>query len=418
MKLKPLFLILTLLASLSVHAYDFKAINDDGVTIYYNIISSTEPLQVGVTHQGDDYSTGTPYSGDVKIPETVSYSGQIYSVTSIIGYSFRQCSKLTSVNIPESVTTIEEHAFFDCSSLKSITIPNSVTTIGTGNFTNCPNLSSFYGKFASEDNRCLIIDGTLISFAPAGITSYIIPNSVNTIAISVFSHCTNLTTITLPETVTNIASSAFNSCTGLTSITIPESVSSIGEYAFYGCVGLKTVNFNATNCTKMAGIRSDDTYYPVFEGCNNLKTLSIGNNVQEIPQIAFAKCNGITSVTIPESVTIIGNKAFYGCTKLATVTNYSDLDIVKGATTHGYVAYYANEVINGTQPESITLNKTSLDLKSGESDTLVATVLPEGSTYDIVWTSSDEVVATVDNDGKVTALGVGSATITATCGSV
>ena len=66
---------------------------------------------------------------------------------------------------------------------------------------------------------------------------------------------------------------------------------------------------------------------------------------------------------------------------------------------------------------SVSLNKTTLALKKGESETLVATVLPEDATdKTVTWTSSDTSVARVDQTGKVTATGGGSATITANAG--
>ncbi len=64
--------------------------------------------------------------------------------------------------------------------------------------------------------------------------------------------------------------------------------------------------------------------------------------------------------------------------------------------------------------ESITLNKTELNLKKGESETLVATVLPENaSDKTVTWSSSDATIASVDQTGKVTAVKSGSVTITA-----
>ena len=64
---------------------------------------------------------------------------------------------------------------------------------------------------------------------------------------------------------------------------------------------------------------------------------------------------------------------------------------------------------------SVTLNKSELALYTGGSATLTATVQPEDATNKAVnWSSSDEAVATVDTNGKVTAVGEGNATITAT----
>ena len=71
---------------------------------------------------------------------------------------------------------------------------------------------------------------------------------------------------------------------------------------------------------------------------------------------------------------------------------------------------------NSVPVSSITLNKTSLTLAEGESQTLTATVNPDNATdKTITWTSSNKNVATVA-DGKVTAIAKGSATITASAG--
>ena len=83
----------------------------------------------------------------------------------------------------------------------------------------------------------------------------------------------------------------------------------------------------------------------------------------------------------------------------------------KKATCTVIVNEPAPEVIEVT---SVSLNKTSLTLEIGESETLTATVLPSNATdKSVTWTSSDQSVVTVAN-GKITAIGSGTATITAT----
>lgn len=86
----------------------------------------------------------------------------------------------------------------------------------------------------------------------------------------------------------------------------------------------------------------------------------------------------------------------------------------KITATSGIVKTSAKVTVT-TKVEQITLNKTEGILTVGNSVTVTATVTPDNATNATVnWTSSDETVATVDSNGKVTAVAAGSATITAT----
>ena len=78
----------------------------------------------------------------------------------------------------------------------------------------------------------------------------------------------------------------------------------------------------------------------------------------------------------------------------------------------GYVRTVTPEIVPVSQ---ITLNKTETSISVGNSETLTATVAPENAANKaLTWASSDEDVATVAPDGTVTAVKVGTATITAT----
>ena len=137
--MKKFFLLLTLLClSLSARAHDAEV---DG--IFYNLDADNKTATV--TFQGDNYdSYNNEYSGDVVIPETVTYNGITYSVTSLGWACFTYCSSLTSITIPNSVTSVGEYCFYGCSGLTSITIPNSVTSLGDCCFENCSSLTSIY----------------------------------------------------------------------------------------------------------------------------------------------------------------------------------------------------------------------------------------------------------------------------------
>ena len=279
-----LLLILLLFSSFSTLAYDCKVAG-----IYYNL----NPTDKTASVTGNDNNS---YSGDVVIPENIAYDGTTYSVTSIGYYAFSDCSRLTSVTIPNSVTSIGESAFSGCSGLTSVTIPNSVTFIGGYAFRGCSGLTS-----VTIPNSVTSI-GDRAFTGCFGLTSLTF-NAENCTSFS-FSDCTNLTSLTIGEKVTIIPSSAFSGCSGLSSVTIPNSVTSIGESAFSGCTGLTSVTFNAEKCTYMG---SDS--YPVFNNCINLTTLNIGNKVTTIPNYAFYDCTGLHSLTIGTGVLSIGRYA-------------------------------------------------------------------------------------------------------------
>ncbi len=309
-------------------AHDIAVANSNGKTIYYKY--NSDGSSVSVTYQGTTSSSySNEYTGDVVIPETVTYNGKTYSVTRIDFGAFRGCSVLASITIPNSVTSIGSYAFRGCSVLASITIPNSVTSIGSYAFYNCSGLASItipnsvtsIGSYAFED--C------------SGLTSVTIGSSVTSIGSQAFYGCSGLTSVTIPNSVTSIGGSAFQNCYRLKSVTIPNSVTNIGEDAFSGTAwygnqpeGLVYVGDFAykykgtmpanTSITLKEGTVGIAPY--AFDGCSGLTSVTIPNSVTSIGGSAFSGCSGLTSVTIPNSVTTIGFSAFAFCSSLASVT--------------------------------------------------------------------------------------------------
>ena len=285
-----LLLILLLFSSFSTLAYDCKVAG-----IYYDL--NNDDKTASVTYMGLGSSDNKDaYVGNIIIPESTTYNGTTYSVTSIGDGAFLDCSGLTSVTIPNSVSYIGKYAFASCSGLTSVTVDKN------------------NGTYDSRNNCNAIIE-TSTNKLIVGCNNTIIPNSVTSIGEFAFSDCSGLTSVAIPNSVTSIGESAFARCSGLTSVTIPNSVTSIGSWTFYGCSGLTSVTFNTEKCTYMG---SDS--YPVFNDCINLTTLNIGNKVTTIPNSAFRDCSGLSSVTIPNSVTSIGDYAFFGCTGLHSLT--------------------------------------------------------------------------------------------------
>ena len=238
-------LILGFLFSLSASAYDVCV---DG--IYYNLLTKAKKAEVT---KGD-----IKYSGEITIPNTITYNDKVHNVTSIGHVAFYSCTSLTSVNIPNSVTSIGNSAFESCHSLTSVNIPNSVTSIGYQAFAYC-----------------------------SGLTAINIPNSVTRIGNRAFYSCSRLTSVTIPHSVTSIEDQAFEECRSLTAINIPNSVTSIGGCAFYSCTSLTSVTI--PNSVTNIGVRA-------FEDCSSLTAVTIGNMVEYIGSRTFAGCKNLENV--------------------------------------------------------------------------------------------------------------------------
>ena len=260
----------------------------DGLT--YEILSESD--RTVEVHDGSNAS------GELSIPETVSYNGVNYTVTTIGESAFESCSSLTTVTIPNSVTTISKGAFINCDRLIMI------------------NVDSKNNYYKSIDGVLFNSDATTLIQYPKGNsrTFYTIPNSVISICGDAFFLCNNLVTVTIPNSVTSIGDFAFSSCSGLTTVAIPNSVTSIGDYAFLLCSSLTTVTI--PNSVTTIGNSA-------FESCSSLTTMTIPNSVTSIGSYVFFLCSSLTTVTIPNSVTSIGDFAFYVCHRLQEVTNFA-----------------------------------------------------------------------------------------------
>ena len=295
----------------------------------------------------------------------IEFDGEVTEVGELAFYGCNDCTtncyNLTSFILPQSVTSIGNHAFDGCRNLQSVTISDNVTHIGEAAFICCAGLKEFNSKYASEDGRCLIIDGTLNSFAPAGLTEYTIPNSVTT-----------------------IGRQAFYNCSSLESVTIGEGVETVGGYAFFNCP-----NLNAVHITDLAVWCNIDFINPLTDGNVNFAAnplcyagslylngelvtdLVIPDGVTEVRIISFVNCSSLTSVTIPDSVTTIGEGAFYYCSSLTSVTigdsvttigdgafqNCSSLTSVTigdSVTTIGHAAFGGCSLTSATIPDSVT----------------------------------------------------------------
>lgn len=208
---------------------------------------------------------------------------------------FAGCVNISRVNLP-AVQIIGESTFNGCMSLKTINLPE-IRDIGGSAFSNTGltkvtlgnKVKSIYWSF----RNCKYL------------TSINLPNGLETIE-GAFEGCTSLTQITLPSTLNNINGAFVNS--GLTSVTVPVSNSLDTGGAFRECDNLTSV---VIHCNEIGD--------GMFEGCKNLASVTIGDEVNSIRNNAFLNCVMLKSITIPERVTWIGRGAFSGCDRLVSI---------------------------------------------------------------------------------------------------
>lgn len=130
-KVPSLIVMLATIMPLQSLAHNFEV---DG--IYYSIIDNGE---VAVTYKGSSISS-VAYQGSVSVPNSVTYQGKTYAVTSIGENAFWNCSNLTAVSLPATIKSIGPGAFYSCNKLTTISLAEGLETISKEAFKNCESL--------------------------------------------------------------------------------------------------------------------------------------------------------------------------------------------------------------------------------------------------------------------------------------
>ena len=319
------------------------------------------------------------------------------SVIKIERYTFADCTNLKNVYFSNGVKNVENNAFTNCTSLTKVNIPDTVDSIGNSAFSGCTNLIEVHLPDKLKETASDTFSGC------KKLTTINFPSTLTTIGNSAFSGCESLPEAILPSGVEKIESNAFKNCKALKKAAVPDTVSSIGSSAFYGCEALADITLGS----KLKKIESQ-----TFYGCTVLPSIVLPYNVTTIGDSAFVNCTKLTQITVPRNTTSIASNAFSYPKKM---TMYGPSDCYAQTYASGKGIKYVTQDIHAT---SVSLDITEKTAERYDDFQLTATIAPLNFTDAVVWTSSNEEVATVSDTGYVEICGVGTAVITVTAGNV
>ena len=377
----------------------------------------------------------------------VSVDGVLFSKDMSALLAYPAGNKRSTYTVPDSVTKIDDAAFFGCVYLTDITV------------------SSDNKNYVSVDGVLFTKNMSTLVAYPAGNerSTYTIPYGVK--KICVLAYCENLKEIVFPDSVIDASSELFMvGCCSLTNIVV-----SPGNNIFWSADGVLFANIEVNFLVTYPAANERSTYtipdgveiiYPeAFAHSKNLKSVTISESVTAIYESAFMCCTSLREITIPKSVIEIKDSAFENCDSLKNVyylgTRAQWKAVVIGtknealtrATVHciddppcDHVwgewevveeATYEKEGLERracsrcnieetrvipklVRASAIELSESEKTVFVGDTFTITATVKPEDAfNRTVTWSSSDPSIATVDENGTVTAIAKGEAIITA-----
>ena len=354
------------------------------------------------------------------IPETVTYEGDVYTITALGDRCFAGCDRMSGVHLPNSIKLFGNKCFAYCYQLDNFDMPTGLVAIGDSCF--CAN--EFIDKM-------------------------VLPDGVTSLGRGCFSH-TALKSVTLSRNLADLYDDVFVDCprlqdvycraekapgvtrTGkdvgidfyLANIHVPEDSeasyeadewwkgffvyeqTASGDMKYLLRRDLKTAqvfsyNSGVSSVTIPAAVPFEGEDYPVtslraecFKGCGSLTSVTLPAGVTTLGESCFSDCGSLKSVTLPDGLTSLGNYCFYDCRSLTGITLPASL------TSMGYGCFSGcSSLWKVTVPDGVTLlgdkcfygctNLTYVTLPDGlaslggncfSSSRLRSVVLPDGIT--------------------------------------
>lgn len=378
--------------------------------------------------------------------EDVIWEGK--STLRLIGDSVFYCdSKLETVkwNDKCDLKIIDNYAFYKCSSLNHFIMPNSALSVGKYAFRYDAGLTDIQ----LSTSLSIIYD---YAFGECGFSQLILPESLKSMQAGAFINNSNLADITIPKKTEGIGAGAFENCSALESVTFKthETKLTVDKNAFNHCPVLSKVNIDylddwAHINFQNAAANPASTAHRLYLNSEEMVDVELPVGTKYIGNNVFNGCSDIRTLKIPATVEHVNDNIIAGCSSLTDVYCYATKvpsfigtedpssmnDVFRKATLHviygneeAYKAdawwkrFYKIEGCNAPSDAdkkvtSITISQTEATLKPNDTMQLEATVYPtDAANKKILWTSSNEDVVIVTDEGFVLAVAEGEADVT------
>lgn len=390
------------------------------------------------------------------------------SVTNIGAYVFNGCSSLTSITLPNSVTYIGGNAFEGCTGLTSITIPNSVTSIGYEAFYGCTGLTSVtipssvtsieglaFGYYYDNDTESYfgkIPNFKIYCYAGTAGEQYAKDNGFEYEILK--EECAHkLKHITVPASCT-VNGMEYDLCTECGDTFNSKVIAALGHSWGNWYVSKQPTESadgeETRKCTKCSAIETrkieklktvkdektgvEIIYKDEFESGVDLEVSQvfdgksfqlISANYGDVKSAVFdistykdgvkVQPNGKIKVRIPLPQGFGGGNIFV----CYVDSENGEVQKIKASVNGGYVEFEAEHfseyAVVETAPSVKGVDIKDIKLTYKKSGTIKPNITAdEGAKYTVKYESSNPKVASVDKNGKVTALKKGSAKITCT----
>ncbi|MGN0527234.1 MAG: leucine-rich repeat domain-containing protein [Acutalibacteraceae bacterium] len=270
---------------------------------------------------------------------------------------FKGCTALKEIKNTGSLTTMGEGVFEDCTALEKIVFPEAVTEVSARLFKGCTSLTEIKPHKNLKGAAPDAFEGTPWEDAQA--------DGPLVFGRILYGAKGSVADVVVPKGVSIIEDYVYLGHDEVKTLTLGEDVEDIGLYAFQDCVNLETVNVD-----EAIGV----IYEGAFKGCTSLKSIDFSEStLATISYAAFMDCTSLKEVKLPETIYTVGDYAFAN-------TAICEIEFFKNVNTIGVNTFSGSKQLSSINVASKNKEYSSNDgvLYNKKGNTLIT--MPAGKT--------------------------------------